>query len=94
LAGLDGIQNKIDPGKAIDSNIFEMSKEETKDIKSVPGSLAEALECLNRDREFLTQGGVFTDAFIDQWIDLKIGLESDPVKLRPHPHEFLLYHDC
>ncbi|OGY49601.1 MAG: type I glutamate--ammonia ligase [Candidatus Buchananbacteria bacterium RIFCSPHIGHO2_01_FULL_46_12] len=94
LAGLDGIQNKIDPGKAYDSNIFELTKEEAKDIKSVPGSLVEALACLNKDREFLTESGVFTDAFIDQWIDLKTGLEADPVRLRPHPHEFLLYHDC
>jgi len=94
LAGLDGVINKIDPGKPYDSNIFEMSKEEAKDIKSVPGSLKQALDCLSQDREFLTKTGVFTDAFIDQWIDLKIGLESDPVKLRPHPHEFLLYHDC
>jgi len=71
-----------------------MSKKEAKDIKSVPGSLIEALEYLNKDREFLTKSEVFSDAFIDQWIDLKTGLEADPVKLRPTPHEFLLYHDC
>jgi glutamine synthetase len=94
LAGLDGIINKIDPGKPVDSNIFEMTKNEAKDIKSVPASLAEALECLRTDHEFLTKNGVFSKEFIDQWIDLKTGLEVDSVRLRPHPHEFLLYHDC
>lgn len=96
LAGLDGIKNKIDPGKPVDTNIFEMSKETSASngIKSVPGSLAEALDCLKADHEFLIKDGVFSKEFIDQWIDLKSGLEVDPVRLRPHPHEFLLYHDC
>ena len=96
MAGLDGIKNKIDPGKPIDTNIFEMSKEASASngIKSVPASLAQALQCLKDDSEFLTKDGVFTQEFIDQWIDLKLGLEVDPVRLRPTPHEFLLYHDC
>jgi len=94
LAGLEGIKNKIDPGAAIDSNIFALSKAEAANIKSVPGSLEEALAALEKDNEYLLAGGVFAKEFISQWIDLKINMEADPVRLRPHPYEFLLYHDC
>lgn len=94
LAGLDGIQNKIDPGQPLDVNIFELPKERSKDIKSVPGSLVEALKNLSGDHEYLVRDGVFSKDFIRQWIDIKISAEADPVRLRPHPYEFLLYHDC
>ena len=94
LAGLDGIQNKIDPGQAMDKNIFALSKEEAGQIKSVPGSLKDAFKALENDSDFLTKPGVFSPEFIKQWIDLKMEMEVDPVRLRPTPHEFLLYHDC
>jgi len=94
LAGIDGIKNKIDPGSAIDSNIFELKDKESLNIKSVPGSLSEAFEALKSDHQFLTDSGVFSKEFIDQWIKLKTESEIDPLKLRPTPHEFLLYHDC
>ncbi|NUM25745.1 MAG: type I glutamate--ammonia ligase [Candidatus Buchananbacteria bacterium] len=94
MAGLDGILNKIDPGQAMDENIFALSKDRAKTIKSVPSSLAESLEALKQDHEFLLKDGVFDAEFIQQWIDLKTELEIDPIRLRPHPHEFLLYHDC
>jgi glutamine synthetase len=59
----------------------------------VPGSLTEALDALKEDHEFLLQGGVFSDGLIQAWIDYKIEHEVDPVRLRPHPHEFHLYYD-
>lgn len=94
LAGLDGITNRIDPGEALDKNIFELSNEEARHIKSVPGSLQEALRALGDDSSFLTKDGVFNQEFLKQWTDLKMISEYDPVRLRPHPYEFLLYHDC
>ena len=93
LAGLDGIQNKIDPGQAIDKNIYELEGNEKAKIKTVPGSLEEALEALERDHEFLLRGDVFTKDVIDTWIAYKREVEIDAVKLRPHPHEFYLYFD-
>ncbi|MDD2806895.1 MAG: type I glutamate--ammonia ligase, partial [Patescibacteria group bacterium] len=94
LAGLDGIKNKIDPGQSIDANIFALPKADAAKIKSVPGSLGETLQALQEDKEFLVSSGVFSNEFIKQWIDLKTESEIDPIRLRPTPHEFLLYHDC
>ena len=94
LAGLDGIKNKIDPGQPMDTNIFALPKLEAQKIKSVPGSLVASLKALSEDHEFLIKPGVFSPEFIKQWIDLKIESEVDSVRLRPTPHEFLLYHDC
>jgi len=97
MAGLDGIRRKIDPTAhgfgPFDRNIYEMTKAERKDIKSVPGSLAEALDALDRDRAFLLEGGVFDDDVIDNWIALKHATEIEPLAIRPHPHEFELYFD-
>ena len=91
MAGLDGIQNKIDPGEPIDVDIYEM---EGNPVPSVPGSLTEALQALESDNEYLLRGGVFTKDVIDTWIAYKIENEADPMRLRPHPYEFSLYFDA
>lgn len=93
MAGLDGIQNKIDPGEPLDKDIYELEPEELKDVPSVPGSLEEALNCLENDYEFMLKGDVFTQDVIDTWLWYKRKKEVDPVRLRPHPYEFLLYYD-
>ena len=91
MAGLDGIQNRIDPGNPVDENIYEM--EAHKAPKQVPGSLSEALDALERDHAFLLKGDVFTKDVIEVWIEYK-RQEIDKVRLRPHPHEFYLYFDA
>jgi len=93
MAGLDGIENKIDPGEPLDKNIYALTPEELKGITTMPGSLDEALEELHNDHEFLLKGGVFTNDAIETWIEYKKEEECDPVRLRPHPHEFELYFD-
>ena len=93
MAGIDGIVNKIDPGKAMDKNIYELSPREKARIKSVPGSLDEALTALEKDHEFLLRGDVFTKDVIETWIEYKRSVEIDGVNLRPHPYEFYLYYD-
>ena len=93
MAGLDGIENKIDPGKPHDMNLYELEGRELKKIKSVPGSLNEALDALEDDHEFLLKGGVFTEDLINEWISYKRSKEIDAIRLRPHPYEFVLYHD-
>ena len=84
MAALDGIQNKISPGKPL---------EEIKKHQHTPGSLDEALAALEKDHAFLTKGDVFTDDLIETWIAYKRENEVDPLRLRPHPHEFHLYYD-
>ena len=93
MAVLDGIQNKIDPGDPLDKNIYDLPPEELAEIPSAPGSLEEALAALAEDNAFLLKGDVFTKDVIDMWIDYKTANEVNPVKLRPHPHEFHLYYD-
>jgi len=93
LAGLDGIQKKIMPPAPCDKNLYEMPPEELKKIKSVPGSLAEALNALESDHDYLLKGNVFTKDVIETWIDYKRKKEVDPVRLRPTPYEFYLYYD-
>ncbi len=93
MAGLDGIENKIDPGGPLDKDIFDLSAEELAHVPSVPGSLDASLKALEKDHAFLTKGGVFTKDFIDLWIDYKMKKEVDPVRMRPHPYEFELYYD-
>jgi glutamine synthetase len=93
MAVLDGIQNKIDPGKPLDTNIYKLSAAEMSKIKSVPGSLTEALDALKEDHAFLTKGGVFTDDLIQNYIDYKHEFEISELSLRPHPFEFSLYYD-
>ena len=93
MAGLDGIQNQIDPGAAMDKNIYKLSPEEMKNIEQVPASLADALTALKEDHEFLLRGDVFTQDAIDMWIDYKMECEVNPMRLRPVPFEFGLYYD-
>ncbi len=95
MAMLDGIQNKIDPGKPLDRDIYEMTREEMKHqgIRTTPGSLQEAIDALEQDHAFLTKGDVFTDDLVSTWIEYKRTKELDPIRLRPHPHEFYLYYD-
>jgi glutamine synthetase len=93
MAGLDGIKNKIDPGQPLDKDSFDLEPEEAARIPSMPGSLDEALNELEKDNKFLTEGGVFAKDFIELWIEYKRKNEADPVRMRPHPYEFHLYYD-
>jgi glutamine synthetase len=93
MAGLDGIQNKIDPGQPMDKNTYELSEREQRRMRTVPGSLPEALDALERDNAFLLKGGVFTEDVIDTWLEYK-RLEIPKVGMRPHPYEFHLYFDA
>ena len=93
MAALDGIENKIDPGKPLDRDIYEMTREELAKTPKTPGSLEEAIAALEKDHEFLTRGGVFTEDLIEAWITWKKEKEIDPMRLRPHPYEFHLYYD-
>jgi len=91
LAGLDGIANKIDPGEAADKNLYDLPPEEGKKIPTVCGTLEEALNALDADREFLKVGGVMDDDMIDAYIVLKTE-ENNEVRMRPHPMEMELYY--
>jgi glutamine synthetase len=93
LAGLDGIKHRIDPGEAVSENIYHMTRERSAKIRKLPGSLGEALAALESDHGYLLEGGVFTKGVLDTWIDYKRHNEIEPVRLRPHPWEFHLYHD-
>lgn len=93
-AGLNGIKNQIDPGEPLDVDIYELTPEELSKVPSTPGSLEGALENLQRDHDFLTEGGVFTEDFIENWISYKLDNEVNPMRLRPHPYEYMLYYDC
>jgi glutamine synthetase len=88
MAVIDGIENKIEPGDPLDKNIYNLPPEELAQIPSAPGSLEEALAALEADQGFLLKGDVFTQDAIDMWLEYKRENEVDPVRLRPHPHEF------
>lgn len=94
MAVLDGITNKIDPGKPLDTNIYELSAAEVAKIASVPGSLTESLEALKNDHAFLLKGDVFTSDLVETYIDYKIENEVKPMALRTHPYEYELYYGC
>ncbi|MCH7557568.1 MAG: type I glutamate--ammonia ligase [Planctomycetes bacterium] len=93
MAAIDGIQNKIDPGEPLDRDIYEMTPEELDKYPKTPGSLAEAVDALEKDHKFLTAGNVFTDDLVEMWIKWKREEELGPLALRPHPYEFHLYYD-
>jgi glutamine synthetase len=93
MAGLDGIANKIDPGKPLEKDLYELPPEEAAEIKQLPGSLDEVLNALEVDHSFLLKGDVFTPDLISSWIDYKRKNEVDAIRLRPHPWEFALYFD-
>ena len=93
MAVIDGIQSKTEPGDPMDKNLYDLPPEELADIPSAPGSLDEALAALTEDHEFLLKGDVFTKDAIDMWVKYKTENEINPVRLRPHPHEYHLYYD-
>jgi glutamine synthetase len=93
MAGLDGIQNKIDPGAPLDKDIYALSAAELKDVPHMPGSLEEALDQLEKHHEFLLRGDVFTRDVIDEWLEYKRTHELNAIRMRPTPHEFTLYFD-
>lgn len=92
MAALDGIENKIHPGEPMDKNLYDLAPEEAANLDHVPDSLKGSLDALAADHEFLTKGGVFSQDFIENFIELKVK-EYDEVRLRPHPYEFFLYYD-
>jgi glutamine synthetase len=93
MAGLDGVLNRMDPGEPADKDLYELPPEEARLIKQVPGSLSDVLDALEADHEFLLKGDVFTPDLIESYIDYKREFEVDPVRMRPHPHEFTMYFD-
>jgi len=93
MAGLDGIENKIDPGEPLDKDIYALGPEELANIPRLPACLDEALGVLEEDHQFLLKGDVFTQVVIDRWISYKREVEIDEIRLRPHPYEFHLYYD-
>ncbi|HXX74033.1 MAG TPA: type I glutamate--ammonia ligase [Nitrospiraceae bacterium] len=93
MAGLDGIENKINPGEPAEKDLYDLEPKEAAKIRTMPGSLDEALTNLERDHQFLLKGGVFSEDLIDAWIGYKRSKEVDTMRLRPHPYEFFLYYD-
>ena len=93
MAGLDGIRNKIEPDQPVDKDLYELPPDEHAEIAQVPSSLPEVLKSLEEDSAYLMEGGVFTEDLIETWIEYKRTHEIDPIRLRPHPHEFELYYD-
>ncbi|MEO2168810.1 MAG: type I glutamate--ammonia ligase, partial [bacterium] len=93
MAGLDGIQKKIDPKLPLDKDIYALTPEELKDVPSLPASLDDALDALAADHEFMLAGDVFTEDVVATWIEYKRTHEINEMRLRPHPFEFELYYD-
>src|SRR5215475_9389759 len=93
MAGIDGIQNRIDPGQPVDKDIYGLGVDELKKVPTLPGSLDESLRALEKDHEFLLKGEVFTEDVISTWIEYKRKREIDAMRLRPHPYEYMLYFD-
>ncbi len=93
MAGLDGIKNRTEPPEPVDKDLYELPPEEHAAIAQVPGSLPAVLDALEADHEYLLAGDVFTTDLIETWIDWKRVNEVDPIRFRPHPHEFEMYYD-
>src|SRR5919204_2076783 len=93
LAGLDGIQNRIDPGDPLEKDIYDLSPEELKDVPTLPGSLDDSLKALEADHDFLLKGDVFSPQLIERWITYKRDREINPMRMRPPPLEFGMYFD-
>lgn len=94
MAGLDGIQNRIEPPAPLDKDLYDLPAEEREGIVTTPGSLREAIQNLQDDHAFLLKGDVFTPDLLDAYIEYKLVNECDAVDLRPHPYEFYLYADA
>ncbi len=93
MAGLDGVQNKIDPGEPLDKDLYDLEPEEAARVPQTPGSLEAVLAALEEDHEFLLRGNVFSEDLVQAWISYKRASEVDAIRLRPHPYEFALYFD-
>jgi glutamine synthetase len=93
MAGIDGIKNKIEPPDPVDKDLYDLPPEELGAVPQVPDSLDKALDALEADRDFLLEGGVFTEDVIEHWVQYKREHEVDEIRLRPHPYEFALYYD-
>ena len=93
MAGLDGVENRINPGDPMDKNLYDLPPQELGEIKSTPGSLPEALDALETDQAFLLKSDVFTADVIATHLHYKRSREVDEIRLRPHPYEFALYFD-
>ncbi|MGH9025463.1 MAG: type I glutamate--ammonia ligase [Acidimicrobiia bacterium] len=93
MAGIDGIQNRIEPPTPLDKDLYDMPPEELAKVPQVPGSLDAVLDALEADNEFMLAGGVFTPDVIETWVDFKRANEVDVMRQRPHPWEFYLYYD-
>jgi glutamine synthetase len=93
MAGLDGIENKMDPGQPLDKDIYDLGPEELANVPSMPGSLEDALDALEADHQFLLKGDVFTEELLGTYVEYKRDKEVNAVRLRPHPYEFALYYD-
>jgi glutamine synthetase len=93
MAGLDGIENKIDPGEPMEKDLYDLEAREAARVPTMPGSLDDALRNLEKDHQFLLKGGVFSEDLIEAWIGYKRTREVDQIRLRPHPYEFFLYYD-
>mgnify|MGYP003460217711 FL=1 len=93
MAGLDGIENKINPGEPAEKDLYDLEAKEAAKIRTMPGSLDEALNHLEKDHQFLLKGGVFSEDLIEAWIGYKRTKEVATMRLRPHPYEFFLYYD-
>lgn len=94
MAALDGIQQRIDPGRPLDKDLYDLDPEELRHVPRTPASLEEALTALRKDHQFLLRGDVFTEDVIDTWICYKLEKECEAVRQRPHPYEFALYYDA
>jgi glutamine synthetase len=93
MAGLDGIDNKIDPGDPLDKDIYDLPPEELANVPIMPSSLSDALDELDKDYEFLLKGDVFTEDVIKTWSNWKMQNEVEALRQRPHPWEFAMYYD-
>ncbi|MGH7233218.1 MAG: type I glutamate--ammonia ligase [Nitrospiraceae bacterium] len=93
MAGLDGVENKIDPGDPMDKDLYDLEPREAARVPTMPGSLDDALKNLEKDHQFLLKGGVFSEDLLETWISYKRSKEVDQLRLRPHPYEFFLYYD-
>ncbi len=94
MACLDGVQNRIEPPKPLDKDLYELPPEEKAQIPQTPGSLRDSLMALRDDHEYLLKGDVFTKDLIETYINYKLLNECDAIAIRPHPYEFTLYADC
>ena len=93
MAGLDGIRNKIDPGAAMDKNLYELTPDALKRVPKLPASLRDATELLKKDYQFLLEGGVFSEDLVQTWVQYKWEQEANQIRIRPHPYEFFMYYD-